>query len=451
MIGCDVKLVLKTNKLRYKRKGGLLVTEQMVTASSLVHDLSTRLQEPDWVRSLREEAWVSYQQAQVPRLEKTDLRKRGWNFGSFPLEPTAAISEAQSYFDEAEGPIVIVVDGFVRGAKIPAELKEKGIIFTDIHTALREYGNLVQQYFTTVVRAKENKWLSLNTAMFHGGVFLYVPKNVQVEKPFELVYSDSKEGKGSFSRTLIVGNELSEFSFSEVRFMTDDIASGLVHSHVLEVVAMPDSRIKVGVVDELRKGPTNYVTRRAHVAKDAHVEWVSGEVGDGFTVGLLESVMKEPGSKSTTRHVGLGFGRQRLDLTTSMVHEGRYSESDITMHGIIRDKAYSLYRSSTHIVKGAVMAGSEQNDRMIVFDKSSRADAIPMLLIDENDVERCGHAASVGKIDPNQIYYLMSRGIPEVKATELILWGYLGETVAALPAEAARKVLSSRIERELIR
>jgi Fe-S cluster assembly protein SufD len=427
------------------------VTEQMLTTSSLVQDLSARFQEPSWVHGIREEAWVAYQQAQVPHLEKTDLRKRGWDFGPFPSEISTVIPEAQAYFDNAEGPAVFVVDGLVKQVRIPDALQEQGIVFTDIHTALREHSDLVRQYFATVVCSNENKWISLNTAMFHGGVFLYVPRNIQIEKPFELVHSDSSVGMGSFTRSLIVGSELSDFSYSEVRFMTDDIKNGLVHSHVLEIVAKPDSHIKLGIVDELRKGPTNYVTRRAHVGKDAHVEWVSGDIGDGFSVALLESVMKGPGSKSTTRHVGLGFGRQRLDMTTSMVHEGRYSESDITMHGIIRDKAYSLYRSSTHILKGAVMAGSEQNDRMIVFDKASRADAIPMLLIDENDVERCGHAASVGKLDPNQIYYLMSRGISEVKATEMILWGYLSQTVASLPTEGAKKVLTSRIERELNR
>jgi Fe-S cluster assembly protein SufD len=427
------------------------VTEQIVTASSLVRDLSTRFEEPEWVRGVREQAWTFYQQAPVPRLEKTDLRKRGWEFGPFPTDVSAVIPEAQEYFNKAEGPAVLVVDGIVKEFKIPGDLKEKGIVFTDIHTALREHGELAKQYFGSIVYPDENKWIALNTAMFHGGIFLYVPKGVKIEIPFELVYSDSEHGKGSFSRTLIVGQELSDFSFGEVRFMADNIASGIVHSHVLEVFAKPDSRIKLGVVDELRKGPTNYVTRRAEVAKDALVEWVSGEVGDGFTVEVLESIMAEPGSRSTTRHVGLGFGRQRLDMTTNMVHKGRYSESDITMHGIIRDKAYSLYRSRTHIVKGAVMAGSEQNDRMIVLDKSSRADAIPMLLIDENDVERCGHAASVGKVDPNQIYYLMSRGIPELKALEMIIWGYLQGTVSSLPNESAQRVLTSRIERELNR
>ncbi len=427
------------------------MTEQMVTASSLVQDLSTRFQEPDWVRGIRETAWSLYDKAEVPRLEKTDLRKRGWDFGPFPTETTDVIPEAKAFFDEAEGPSVLVVDGIVHSIKLPAELKEKGIVFTDIHTGLREYSDLAKPYFGSVVKSDESKWVSLNAAMFHGGVFLYVPKNVQVEKPFELVYADSDTGKGSFSRTLIVGNELTDFSFTEVRFVAEGIASGLVHSHVLEVVAKPDSHVKVGAIDQHRKGPTHFVTRRSQVEKDALMEWTTGDAGDGFTVALVESFMKEPGSRSVTRHVGVGTGRQHMDWTTSMVHAGRYSESEITMHGIIRDKAYSTYRSSTHILKGAVMAGSEQNDRMIVLDKGSRADAIPMLIIDENDVERCGHAASVGKIDPNQIYYLMSRGIPKATATQMILWGYLGQTVESLATEGAKKLLTSRIEKELSR
>jgi Fe-S cluster assembly protein SufD len=177
---------------------------------------------------------------------------------------------------------------------------------------------------------------------------------------------------------------------------------------------------------------------------------VFGDVGDGYSVGLVESHLVGTGSRSSTQVVGVGYGRQHFDLTANMKHAARYSESDILMHGVLRERANSIYRSCTHIVMGASGAAGEQSDRMIMLDSTARADAIPMLLIDEHDVRRCGHAASVGKIDPNQIFYMQSRGIPQEVATKMIVWGYLQPTVDTVPSELVRDMMVRQIERKLV-
>lgn len=418
------------------------------TVSLQVHSVSSTFHEPTWLQEIREQAWQQFDTMPEPRLEKTDLRKRGWETGTFAAASAKPTAEASAYVAGVSHPIALFADGHLVELKVPLELAQQGVIFTDIHSAAEKHADLFKQYFATVVTKAESKWNALNLALFAGGIFLYVPRGLQLEVPFEVVHAISADAAGSYPRSLIVADELADVKVIETSF----VASGrqkVTNSHVIEVVAKQGSRVSVATADELRKGPTYFLTRRAELHKDAQVEWLVSDVSDGFAVELVESVLKGAGAQSQTRVIGLGYGREHIDLTASMVHEGRNTESEIIMHNVLRDRANSIYRSRTEIVKGAVEAGSEQSDRMIMVDGTARADAIPMLLIDENDVKRCGHAASVGKIDPNQIYYLMSRGIPKAEATKMIIWGYLHESAEALPSESVRQLVTGRIEREL--
>lgn len=431
------------------RKGGTDVTEAN-TVSLQVNSVSSTFHEPEWLQQLREQAWRQFGEMPEPRLEKTDLRKRGWETGSFAAAPSDLPAEVRAYVSTLEHPYALFADGHLVELSAPDDVQEKGVIFQDIHSASVQHEQLTKTHLAQVIPSDDSKWSALNLALFAGGILLYVPKNVQVEKPFEVVYFISAESGASYPRSLVIADELAEVQLMETTFVAPNRAK-LTSSHVLEVVAKSGSKVHVGLVDEFHKGPTYFVTRRAEVGKDAVVEWTASDVSNGFAVELIESVLKGTGAQSQMRVVGLGYGREHIDLTASMVHEGRNTESDIVMHSALRDKSYSIYRSKTHIIKDAAGAGSEQHDRMIMVDGTARADAIPMLLIDENDVKRCGHAASVGKIDPNQVYYLMSRGIPKLEATRMIIWGYLRDSVEALPSRPLRELVVARIERELSR
>lgn len=419
------------------------------TASALVRKLQTA--EPQWLKSWREDGWEAYSSLPSERLEKTDLTNRPWNFGPFPESVSEPVSaKTQALLDSlANSALVFVRDGVVDAVQLPEELRQKGVILTDLATAVAEHEDLVKTHLGSVVAKDETKWAAANAALWHGGAFLYVPRNVQLDAPLHFVYEESEAGNGAFPRVLVIAEENSQFSYVEATITRGELKAGSVHSSVLEIVAKANARVKVVTLSEYAKGPTNYFIRRAQVGKDGLVEWIVGDVGDGFTVGLVESRLAGTGSRSTTRAIGLGTGRQHLDFTASMDHAGRFTESDITLHGIMTQRAASVYRSVTHIEKGASGSGSEQHDRMLLLNSKARADAIPMLLIDENDVQRCGHAASVGQIDPNQIYYLMSRGIPEHVATQMIVWGYLEPTVEEIPTEAMRNLFVQRINEEL--
>lgn len=424
--------------------------EQTMAISPLVMDISARFQEPDWLRQRRQEAWQAYISMEAPRLEKTDLSRRSWEISSLTNTEKSISVSTQKVLSKLQGqPVVYIQDGQVVSTFVPDFLTRAGVLLSDLHSAVVEHGDLVKQYLNSVVSSEESKWAALNAAVWVNGVFLYVPDGVQVDSTIHYIYEFTGNAAGGAPHSLLVAGAGSHISFVEVLLAGDNLQFGKVHSDVLEVVAHSGAHVSVSCLTQYRKGPTHFTVRRARVDKDASMDWVFGDVGDGFTVGLLESDLQGDGARSTLHGFGLGFGRQHLDFTASMLHRGRYSESDIVMHGALRGRAYSLYRTSTHIFKHAVGAGSEQADRMVMLEPHARADAIPMLLIDENDVQRCGHAASVGRLDEEQVYYLESRGISRREATRMIVWGHIAPVVEAMPSAPVQELANELIDREL--
>ncbi|WP_067931905.1 SufB/SufD family protein [Alicyclobacillus kakegawensis] len=421
--------------------------------SPLVADLARRFQEPPWLVQRRERAFVLYASMPSPKLEETDLRNRPWVVESIPSATTGgAGAAAQALLEGAKaagGAYVYVRDGVTIETSLPRTLAEQGVVLLDLHTAIDQHPERVRRYLYSVVPAEESKWAALNAALWHGGIFVHVPSGVRVNSPIHFIYEETMAGKGGLPRSLVVVEDRASLSFAEAYLCHGERQEGVVHSAVTELVVGADANVTAACLSRYGKGPTNFFTRRAKLADNASVDWVIGDVSDGFTVGLVESRLEGPGSKSTTRGFGLGYGRQRLDFTASMDHFGHHSASDITLLGVLRGRANSTYRSSTHIERGADEASSEQHDRMLMLGSRARADAIPMLLIDENDVQRCGHAASVGRIDENQVYYLMARGIPRAEAERMIIWGYLQPLVDVLPVEPWRNEVASWIDGEL--
>ncbi|MBX6353788.1 MAG: SufD family Fe-S cluster assembly protein [Thermoflavifilum sp.] len=419
--------------------------------ANLVEELTARHGEPDWLKARRQQAWRSFETMPVPRLEKTDLRGRAWDFGPFPAATGAAVPQPLAQLEAALGDqaAVFIQDGTVTRVQVPEALRARGVVVMDLHSAAKTEPERVQQLLGRAVADDENRWSALNAALWHGGVYVRIPRGVQLEDPIHIIHSESEQARGGMPRVLIVAEPLSRAEVVEVYGETGQAAGSYVHSAVTEVIAEDGAQLRIGVVTQYRKGPTHFFTRRAVLAKDASVDWVFGDIGDGFSVGLVESRLDGDGSRSVAQGFGFGYGRQHLDLTASMQHRGRFSESDIRLFGVLRQRANSVFRSSTHMHRGAVAAGSEQHDRVLMLDATARADAIPMLLIDENDVSRCAHAASVGKIDPTQVYYLMSRGIPEKTAVQMIIWGYLQPIVDALPSQAVRDWVTQVLERKL--
>jgi len=426
------------------------MAEQTATLAPLVADIVRKYDEPDWLRTYREQAYETFTGMDAPRLEKTDLRKRSFDIGPFSNLTEGGSSRVRGLLNGLKGRAVVFVrDGVVVQTYVPDTLVALGVVVTDLHTAVKNHGDMVQKHLGTVVKADESKWAALNAAVWAAGVFVYVPRNVVVEESVVFVNESSSAARGAAVRSLIVVEEGASVAYTEVFLVDGTLQSGVAHANVLEVVVAASATVKVATANEFTKGPTHFITKRASLGNDAHIDWVFSDAGDGFTVALMETALNGNGSRATFTGIGIGRGRQHMELTASMLHRGRSSESDIRLNGALRDRANMIYRSATHIFRKAVLAGSEQNDRMVMLDSAARADAIPMLLIDENDVQRCGHAASVGRLDEAQMYYLQSRGIPRNTARQMIVWGHLEPTVDAIPDDVVREFVRQQIDEGL--
>lgn len=221
-----------------------------------------------------------------------------------------------------------------------------------------------------------------------------------------------------------------------------------VFNIVTEVIANANAKVQYGAVDNLAHGVTTYVNRRGVAGRDAKIEWALGFMNDGNTISDNTTYLMGDGSYGDTKSVVVGRGDQKQNFTTKVVHYGKSSEGYILKHGVMKDKASSIFNGIGKIEHGATKANAEQESRVLMLSEKARGDANPILLIDEDDVT-AGHAASVGRVDPLQLYYLMSRGIPQHEAERLVIHGFLAPVVEQLPIEGVKKQLVEVIERKV--
>lgn len=329
------------------------------------------------------------------------------------------------------------------------ELKDKGVIFTDILTAAREHSDLVEKYFMKDgVKVDEHKLTALHAALMNGGAFLYVPKNVQVETPVQAVYVHESNDTALFNHVLIVAEDHSSVTYVE-NYISTVNPKEAVFNIISEVITGDNASVTYGAVDNLSAGVTTYVNRRgAARGRDSRIEWALGLMNDGDTISENTTNLYGDGTYGDTKTVVVGRGEQTENFTTQIIHFGKASEGYILKHGVMKDAASSIFNGIGKIEHGASKANAEQESRVLMLSEKARGDANPILLIDEDDVT-AGHAASVGRVNPIQLYYLMSRGIPKEEAERLVIYGFLAPVVKELPIEGVKKQLVSVIERKV--
>jgi Fe-S cluster assembly protein SufD len=421
-----------------------------------ITSFSKEMNEPEWLTAHRVQALASADSLPMPRPDKTKIDK--WNFSQF--ENLLVKSDAFASLNELpeEVKALVDVDGsdknlYIQRNNKPAylsvskELQEKGVVFTDIFTAAREYSDLLKKYFMSAVKADEHRLTSLHAAFMNGGAFLYVPKNVQISEPIHSIFVHDNADANVFNHVLVVAEDNSSVVYVENYISTVESANSLFNI-VTEVVANANSRIQFGAVDTLAKGVTTYVNRRGVADRDAKIEWALGLMNDGNTISETVTNLVGDGSYGDTKTVVVGRGDQIQNFTTNTIHFGKNSEGYILKHGVVKDSATSIFNGIGKIEHGATKANAEQESRVLMLSEKARGDANPILLIDEDDVT-AGHAASVGRVDPIQLYYLMSRGIPQTEAERLVIHGFLAPVVNELPIEGVKKQLVEVIERKV--
>ncbi|MBT2646147.1 Fe-S cluster assembly protein SufD [Bacillus sp. ISL-34] len=419
-----------------------------------ISSYSTKNNDPAWLSELRIQAFSELEKLPMPKPDKTKIDK--WNFTSFQTHTVE--SEAFASLEELPEEIKSIIEEnenlYIQRNNTPAHInlsanvKEQGVIFTDILTAARDHAELVQKYFMKDgVKIDEHRLTALHAALVNGGAFLYVPKNVEIKEPIQSVFLLDNPDTTLFNHVLIVAEDNSSVTYVENYFSSVESNEGIANI-VTEVFANANAKVEYGAVDTLSKGFTTYVNRRGVAGRDARIEWALGLMNDGNTISDNTTYLMGDGSHGDTKTVVVGRGEQKQNFTTAIIHYGSRSEGYILKHGVMKDAASSIFNGIGKIEHGATKANAEQESRVLMLSEKARGDANPILLIDEDDVT-AGHAASVGRVDPLQLYYLMSRGITKKEAERLVIHGFLAPVVNQLPIEGVKKQLVAVIERKV--
>lgn len=378
------------------------------------------------------QAWFAKMQAEaaatLPDLPRPDFAKV--DYRSWPLSLTRPLQKRVAFSIEAG-----------------AEFWIKGCVACDWETALAEHGDLLEKYFGRAANFKENRLLGENVAKMEQGLFIYVPDNVDLAEPLTVTYLQDSQKQEDFAlHVLLVAGKNAAFSyFEKVASQGDKEATANL---VVEICALAGSRVKYAAIDRLGKNTTAYLKRVAWVGRDAKVDWAMGMLSDGKILADYDSDLYGQGARAEMNVIAITIGDQVQGLNTVVNNYGKKSDGRILQHGVILQKSCLVFNGIGHVMKGAKGANAQQENRVLMLSRSARGDANPILLIDDNDVF-AGHAASVGRVDDQQLYYLMSRGLPKPLAERLVIRGFLGPVLTKIP-EASRQPLFEMVERKLI-
>lgn len=417
-----------------------------------VNVFSVLKEEPAWMLELRQAALNKVDELPFPRIER--VRYERWplfNISDAVLNGDTQTEGTIPSFDEMkDNPVLVQQDSMTVFEQLPQELVDKGVIFTDLFTAMQEHSDLVQEYYMTkAVPMTEDKMTAAHAAFMNSGMFLYVPKNVVIDEPIEAIFNHNGNVSDHFYKhVLIVAGEHSEFSYLE-RFITKgDEAEKLSGNIVVEVIAKTGAKVKYSAIDQLGVNLSTYMNRRGYILRDASVDWALGVMNDGNIVADFDSDLVGEGSHAEVKAVAISAGRQTQAIDTRVTNKAPHSIGHILQHGVIRERGTLTFNGIGHILKGAKGADAQQESRVLMLSDKARGDANPILLIDENEVT-AGHAASVGRVDPEEMYYLMSRGLRKEEAERLVIRGFLGSVLTAIPVKAVQQELVDVIEGKL--
>lgn len=421
-----------------------------------IRSFSEKMKEAKWMTALRVDALLKVEELSLPKPDKTKIER--WDFTTVPVHETE--SATYSSLNELPEAINALIDEdnkeniYIQHNNTPAyislneELKAKGVIVTDIFTASREHSELLKQYYMTdAVKVDEHKLTALNAALTNGGVFVYVPKNVVIETPIQAIFYHDDATASIINHSIVVGDTNSALTYVENYYSNVEESEGQANI-VSEVFANDNAQITYSAVDTLAKGFTTYVNRRGIAQRDSRIDWALGQMNDSNTISDNRTDLIGDGSSSEAKSVVVGRGKQRQNFTAEISHFGKNSEGFILNHAVMLEESSAIFNGIGRINNGAIGADAVQESRVLMLSDRARGDANPILLIKEDEVT-AGHAATVGRIDPFQMFYLMSRGISKENAERLIIHGFLAPVVDQLKVKGVKRLLTDVIERKV--
>ncbi len=417
----------------------------------IVDEISWMKGEPDWMRAIRHRSLDIFSAKPTPTWG-ADLSKLDHNDIYYYIKP---VEEQGRTWDEVPDDIKRTFDRlgipeaerkFLAGAGAQYEseavyhsLKEEwerlGVVFVDSDTGLREFPEFYKEYFGTVVPAADNKYSALNTAVWSGGSFVYIPPGVKVDIPLQAYFRINAENMGQFERTLIVADEGSQVHYVEgctaPTYSTDSF-----HSGVIEIIVKKGARVRYTTIQNWSHNVYNLVTQRAMAYEDATMEWVDGNLGSKLTMKYPSVYMMGKGAKAEILSIAFANKGQHQDAGAKVIHAAPYTTSTITAKSISKAGGRAGYRGLVKVYKGAEGVKSNVVCDALILDDRSRSDTYPMMEIDEQSAS-ISHEATVSKVSDEQLFYLQSRGISPEQAMMMIVNGFIEPIVKELPMEYA--------------
>jgi Fe-S cluster assembly protein SufB len=430
-------------KFSFKAKKGL--------NEDLIRKISKMKKEPDWMLDFRLKAYLHFKERKLPtwgadlsNIDFEDIYYYGKPEGEQAKNWDDVPKGIRNTFDrlgipEAEKKFLAGVgaqyESEVVYHNLREDLEKKGVIFLDMDGGLREHPEIVKKYFCKIIPFSDNKFSALNTAVWSGGSFIYVPPNVKVDMPLQAYFRINAKNIRQFERTLIIADKGSYIHYVEgctaPIYSTDSL-----HSAVVELVALEDATIRYTTIQNWSTNVYNLVTKRAFAYKNARVEWIDGNLGSKLTMKYPAIYLLDEGAHGEVISVAFAGKGQIQDAGAKIIHAAKNTTSQITSKSVSKDGGKTTYRGLLRIDKGCKDVKSSVVCDALILDEKSSSDTVPTMIINEKDVS-VGHEASVGKVSEEQLFYLMSRGFSEEAALGMIVRGFMDAFVKKLPMEYA--------------
>ena len=418
--------------------------------ADIVRQISAMKNEPEWMRDFRLRGLELFNSKPMPKwggsididfqdiyyyLKPADHQGKTWDDVPVEIKNTfekLGIPEAERKFLSG---VKAQFESEVVYGSLKEDLAEKGVIFTDTDSALREHPELFKEYFASVIPADDNKFAALNSAVWSGGSFIYIPKGVKIDFPLQAYFRINAENMGQFERTLIIVDEGASIHYVEgctaPMYSTESL-----HSAVVEIVVKRGARCRYTTIQNWANNIYNLVTKRAMAYRDATMEWVDGNLGSHLTMKYPAVYMMEPGARGEILSIAFAGKGQHQDAGAKLVHCAPNTTGQIISKSISKNGGRSSYRGLVKVEKGATNVKCNVVCDALILDAKSRSDTYPYIEVAEQDVS-IGHEASVSRIGEEQLFYLTSRGLSEAEASAMIVNGFIEPLVKELPMEYA--------------
>ncbi len=422
-------------------------------SEEIIREMSLIKGEPEWMLNFRLKAYSRFLRRPIPTwgggglLDEIDFddiyyyvkpaegQVRDWDMVPESIKDTyekLGIPEAERKFLAG---VTAQYESEVVYHRNREDLEELGVLFMDMDSALRDHPDLVKEYFGTIIPPNDNKFAALNSAVWSGGSFIYVPPGVHVDQPLQAYFRINSENMGQFERTLIIVDEGAFCHYVEgcsaPVYSTDSL-----HSAVVEIIVKRGGRCRYTTIQNWSNNVYNLVTKRAAAYADATMEWVDGNIGSKLTMKYPAVWLMEPGAHGEVLSIAFAGSDQHQDTGAKMVHAAPNTTSTILSKSITKDGGRAGYRGLVRVEPGAESAKSFVRCDALILDDESRSDTYPYMEIEEADTE-IGHEATVSKVGEEQLFYLMSRGLTEDEATSMVVAGFIEPIVKELPMEYA--------------